>query len=127
MANWNNINLLEDEDQWWKNAYALFLQHEPQQKILNHVELYMNGNDWNDHGFSYKTIIPMQGKFTGVSRRAILVVISRSRCMNMNHWNTLLKPLDDVPLDLSKSEKDFINCIVDLIYDNNGHPRPFAH
>lgn len=126
MSNWEHLDELVDEDRWWNLAYELFLENDPMEKITRHHELYKTAENWNDYGFDRNTRVPPTGKFRGVSRRAILVVISRSRIMAMQDWN-LLSAFEHgtrVP-DLQEGIKGLINSVIDLIYDENGRPRPF--
>lgn len=123
MANWQSLN--EVDEDWWELAYKLFLSNDPIKVILNHANFYMMGDKWNDFGFSCDTHIPPTGKFHDVSRRAVLVVISRTRNMHWGTWNKLNSaPSKPVP-DLQESDKQLINCITDLMYNKDGSPRPY--
>lgn len=126
-----NLNKVVNEDRWWNLAYELFLESDPITKILLHAERYRSDdNDYrtfNDYGFHSGTPVPVTGRLHDVSKKAILVVISRSRKMNVQNWIELDAPERGRPIpDLMESEKSLINCIIGLIYQENGDPRPFG-
>lgn len=125
MSGWENIDN-EANEAWWELAYKLFLMSDPKKTICGHSELYMNNDRWNDYGFNCETHVPPAGKIHDVSKRAILVVISRKRDMEWGDWKRLRSPsvLPDVP-DLDETDKKLINCVIDLIYKGDGSPRPF--
>lgn len=87
MSDWKNLDEVGEE--WWDNAYKLFLESEPITMTLRHVAFYLSGRRWNDYGFHRDTHVPPTGEFRGVSRKAILVVISRSRRMEWCDWKML--------------------------------------
>jgi len=125
MAHWKSLN--EDVgDEWWDTAYKLFLESDPKAKILSHSKLYMKNDNWNDYGFCNNTLVPPTGTFRDVSKRAILVVISRARKIHWKVWKDLNQPSStpDVP-DLDENDKKLINCVIGLIYREDGSPRPF--
>lgn len=127
MSSWHNIENEADEA-WWELAYKLFLRSNPKETICHHSAFYVRNDKWNDYGFNCDTRVPPAGKFNGVSKRAILVVISRERKMEWGDWKTLRSPTDlpDVP-DLDETDKNLINCVTDLIYKEDGSPRPFVN
>lgn len=125
MSNWQSLN--EDVgEEWWEVAYKLFLESDPKAMILNHSELYMKADKWNDYGFRYDTLVPPTGTFRDVSKKAIVVVISRARRMNYHDWKNLDTPYSKSDVqDLEENDKKLINCVIDLIYKEDGSPRPF--
>lgn len=108
MANWLNINDIVDEE-WWENAYKLFLEYNPVENILRHSQLYLTGKNLNDYEFSCKTRVPPPGKVNDVSKRAILVVISRSM---KNKWSCMDLPQSSkhVPDLKKKSQETYKLC-----------------
>lgn len=125
MATWSNVDR-EVNEEWWEKAYKLFLETDPIETILEHSTYYMTGNNWNDYGFSCDTHVPPTGTVHEVTKRAILVVISRKRRMDWNDWKSIHEPssTSDVQ-DLNENHKKLINCVTDLIYKEDGSPRPF--
>lgn len=45
MSDWKNL-----DEEWWDNAYKLFLESEPITMTLKHVAFYLSGQRWNDYG-----------------------------------------------------------------------------
>ncbi|XDV28611.1 hypothetical protein PO909_031847 [Leuciscus waleckii] len=123
MADWLNINHIVDEE-WWEKAYKLFLECDPINRILYHSRCCMTGDNWDDYGFNRNTHVPPPGKVNDVSKRAILAVISRSRKWNLNCKDLPSSREPDVQ-DLEDNHKKLINCVTDLIYKEDGSPRPF--
>ena len=123
--NWELRHLeVSKEERWWQVAYELFLDCDPVEKIRKHCG-YIRG-DHNDDEFTCDTPIPHTGTHREVSKKAILVVISRSKKMDSNNWMEL-KNADNGPgphEDISSSEKKLINCIIDLLYESTGTPKP---
>lgn len=124
MTSWGTLD--EVDEAWWELAYKMFLENDPIRTTLNNVAFYLNGDKWNDYGFSCETHVPPTGQFHGVSRKAILVVISRKRCMEWGDWKKLRGTSSDTePMDLDKNDKDVINWITGQIYNEDGSPKPF--
>ncbi|KAB5586908.1 hypothetical protein PHYPO_G00006920 [Pangasianodon hypophthalmus] len=123
MADWNDVNAVDG--QWWELAYKLFLESDPMKTILNHAEYYMRGDKWNDYGFNCDTVVPPTGEVNDVSKKAILVVISRARRMQWKNWINLDQARLESVQDLEKQDKMYINCVTDLIYEMNSSPRQF--
>lgn len=124
MSGWQSLENVGEE--WWELAYKLFLESDPKAMILNHSEYYMKSDKWNDYGFRYDTLVPPTGTFRDVSKRAILVVISRARRMKWDDWKNLNQPSSKPDVqDLDENDKKLINCVIDLIYKEDGSPRPF--
>lgn len=122
MTGWESLNENVDED-WWENAYKLFLENNPVENILGCSLLYMAGDNWDTYGFNRNTHVPPTGKVNDVSKRAILVVISRSM---RRYWSWKNLPPSSKPVpDLDEKHKKLINCVIDLIYKEDGSPRPF--
>ncbi len=124
MTSWGTLD--EVDEAWWELAYKLFLENNPMRTTMSNVSYYLSGNKWNDYGFSCETHVPPTGEFRGVSKKAILVVISRKRRMHWDDWNKLNEMRSDIePEDLHFSDKDAINRITDQIYNEDGSPKPF--
>ncbi|XDV28614.1 hypothetical protein PO909_031850 [Leuciscus waleckii] len=123
MADWLNINDIVDEE-WWEKAYKLFLENNPVEKILGHSQLYMTGDNWDCFGFNRNTHVPPTGKVNDVSKRAILMVISKSMRRYWS-WKDLQPSREPDVQDLEDNHKKLINCVIDLIYKEDGSPRPF--
>lgn len=128
MPDWTNIDK-EADQAWWELAYKFFLKNDPKEKIFCHSELYRRNDNWDDFDFHRKTHVPAAGTFHGVSKRAILVVISRSRKLKNSGWRRLsefVQPDQGLP-DLDETDKSLINCVIALIYKEDGSPRPFIY
>lgn len=124
MASWGTLN--EVDEAWWELAYKLFLENNPMRTTMSNVAYYLSGDKWNDYGFSCETHVPPTGQFRGVSKKAILVVISRKRCMDYTDWKKLHGTRSDAePEDLNQYDKDVIYRITDQIYNEDGSPKPF--
>ena len=112
-------------ERWWETAYKLFLESDPIKQILRHSELYMTGDKWKDNGFNCDAPVPPTGMFRGVSKRAILVVISRAKKMDWKEWEVDPPSSEADVQDLGETDKKLINGVTDLIYKEDGSPRPF--
>lgn len=121
MSDWENLDEVGEE--WWDNAYKLFLESDPITMILRHVAYYISFDNWNDYGFRRNTRVPPTGEFCGVSKKAILVVISRARRMEYGNWKKLHGTRSE-PEDLHQRDKDVINWITAQIYNEHGSPKP---
>jgi hypothetical protein len=120
-----DLNTLENDDEWWEHAYQLFLQNEPLNNILRHAKLWIEDSTHNDYFFDQKSAVPFYGKIHGVDKRAILVVISRASKMEMKDWTTLkeLSESNTTSQPLQKQITELINCLVHWMYHVNGEPR----
>lgn len=124
MTSWGSLD--EVGEAWWESAYKLFLENDPMRTTLSNVAYYISGDNWDDYGFSRDTHVPPTGEFRGVSRKAILVVISRKRSMEWGDWKKLHGTRSDTePEDLNHSDKRVINWITEEIYNEDGSPKPF--
>lgn len=121
---WQSINQ-EVSEQWWENAYKLFLENDPLRTIIRHLLYYLSNNTWNDYGFDIQTLLPpaAAGFFKHVDKRAILVVISRRRNMDYNNWKSL-HPAQTEPEDLDDNDKSLINQAITQMYKEDGSPKP---
>jgi hypothetical protein len=105
-------NVAEDWDEIkWKEAYAIFRKNEPLKTINNELKYLRLKAIGMITEFSILTQFPKNlGFFHDVDKRAILLVISRSRSMYMYDWNDLrdLQPPEKA-VKLALMEKLSIN------------------
>lgn len=99
-----------DRDKW-HDAYQLFLECNPLKVLNEELEFYANNDQWSDGGFNINTKLPSMGYYECINKRAILIVIARSRKMNSYDWNILSK-CERVNLPLNDIEKLTVNCVM---------------
>ena len=102
------------EDDKWSNAYKLFLSNSPLIILNNELKYHATEDLSNDHGFTIRTIFPELGFYEDIDKRAILLVISRSRNMEYCNWNNISNNINIVD-DLSIIEKLVVNSIISQI------------
>lgn len=121
-SNWTHIDEVGGDTEqydWWCKAYEIFLENNPVPTIESHVLKHLTKDSHDDHGFTIKTEIPVEGMFIrGVDPRAVLLVIARNKQMQMNEWNNLMPrdPTEERPVELTENEKRLINCTIQLLY-----------
>jgi len=114
-------NAPNDQD-WWDRAYGLFLHNHPLTTLSHYLEFRLVNPTWDDFGFTATTPIPIVGFHDGVDKKAILLVIAKSRKMNAGNWNTLHQVPAGIPPPLTDADRLLINTTIRCIFASNGTP-----
>ena len=108
--NWNLTPYWTDEE--WKHAYKLFLANSPLETINKELSYRCRRDPWVDHGFNIYTKFPTDlNYYKDIDKRAILLVIARSRKMEWYDWDRLCQDTVDSQ-DLDFRDKLMVNSVM---------------
>jgi len=111
--NWSDVEGWSNEQ--WDHAYNIFLSNSPLTVLNDELKFRINNHFWVDCYFDINTKIPTFGFHKDVDKRAIVLVIARTRSMEHNNWTHLTRDITVIE-DLSILEKLTINSLIYQIY-----------
>jgi len=109
----------------WTNAFNIFAAQRPLSKVVDNFRRVKLDDAWDDYGFNNQTNLTAHtGQFRGFDKRAILIVLARSRVVFQYFHNqdwTIKKNAeapDEVVMGETIADMSFINFIVQQTYDD---------